>query len=73
VRGDVQGGLLACPAGQYVEVLPGHARGDERVGGVDGGALGAVRGGGVQQFHVLAYIGGGQPYAAAVGEVPYGQ
>src|SRR5665647_391985 len=36
----------------------------EGVGGVDGSALGTVRGGGVSKLHMLANVGGGQSRAS---------
>ena len=68
--GDVEGGVLAGAGGQHVQCLAAHALGDQGVGGVDGGALGAVRGGRVQQLDLVVDVGGGQGEQPAVAEVP---
>jgi len=65
--------VLAGAAGQDVEDLAGHAGGDEGVGGVDGGAFGAVGGGGVQQLDVSPDVVCGEPDAAAVLEMLAGE
>jgi hypothetical protein len=49
--------------------LAAHVLGDEGAGGVDGGALGTVRGGGVQQLDMVMHVGGGEGDQPAVGEV----
>ena len=68
--GDVEGGALAGTGGEYVEHFPGQAGGDERVGGVGGAALGAVRGGGVEQLDLSLHVVGRQPDPPAVPGVP---
>ena len=73
VRDNVQHRALASAAGDDVQVLPRHLWGDERVGGVDGGALRAVGGRGVQQLDVFGHVRGGQQDGSAVLQVSYGQ
>ena len=54
--GDVEVSPLPRPTGRDVERLTRRRRGDERVGGVDSGALDAVHGEGLAELHMAGDV-----------------
>ena len=71
--GGVPGGVVAAAGRGDVQRLAGHLRGDQRVRGVGGRALDAMRGGGVRELDRVGHIGGGEAKSSAVLEVPHRQ
>jgi hypothetical protein len=72
-RAVVQAGRVRAASSASWAVFASHLLGDQDMGGVDGAALGAVDGGGVEQLHPIGDVLGRQPHPAPVGLVLDGQ
>ena len=60
IRGDIGSVRVSAARHGDVEHFPGRGGFDECVCGIDGDALGTVRGDGVAEVEVLGNVGGGQ-------------